>query len=72
LRLVRSALKPGGHLLLVEYDTDRGNHWVPHPLAYPTWESLAKEAGFVDTRLLATVPSWFLGQIYSALSLRAG
>jgi SAM-dependent methyltransferase len=70
LRLVLSALKPGGRLLLVEYDTDRDNHWVPHPLAYPTWEALAGQAGFVDTRLLATVPSWFLGRIYSALSRR--
>jgi SAM-dependent methyltransferase len=65
---VRDYLRPGGRLVLVEYDTDRGNRWVPYPLAYPTWEVLAAQAGFADTRLLATKPSRFLGQIYSAVS----
>jgi len=69
LQLVRSYLRPGGRLLLVEYDTDRGNMWVPHPLSYGTWEQLARRGGFANTRLLATVPSRFLGEIYSALSL---
>jgi ubiquinone/menaquinone biosynthesis C-methylase UbiE len=69
LAYVRGYLKPGGRLLLIEYDSDRGNPWVPHPLAFETWRELAGEAGFAETRRLATVPSRFLGQIYSALSL---
>jgi ubiquinone/menaquinone biosynthesis C-methylase UbiE len=70
LRLVRGYLRPGGRFILVEYGTDRGNVWVPYPLSYRTWEVLARRNGFVDTRLLATRPSRFLGQIYAALSLR--
>ena len=70
LRLVHGYLQPGGRLVLVEYDTDHGNHWVPYPHAYATWEGLAGEAGFRETRRLASVPSRFLGSIYSALSLR--
>jgi len=69
LALVRSYLKPRGRLILVEYDSDRGNAWVPHPLSFETWRELASEARFVETRKLATVPSRFLRQIYSALSL---
>lgn len=69
LGLVRGYLKHGGRLLLVEYDSDRGNGWVPHPLSFETWRRLASDAGFVETRKLATVPSRFLRQIYSALSL---
>jgi ubiquinone/menaquinone biosynthesis C-methylase UbiE len=65
---LRQALKPDGRLILVEYDTDHGNHWVPYPLAFPSWEALARGAGFAVTRLLATYPSRFLGRIYSALS----
>jgi ubiquinone/menaquinone biosynthesis C-methylase UbiE len=65
---VRNYLRPGGRLVLVEYDTDRGNRWVPYPLAYPSWQMLAAQAGFADTRLLATKPSRFLGRIYSAVS----
>ena len=66
---LRDCLRPGGRFILVEYDTDRGNHWVPYPLAYPSWEALAHTAGFATTRLLATYPSRFLGRIYAALSI---
>ncbi len=68
VQLVRSYLGPVGRLILVEYDTDRGNPWVPHPLSCQTWEALASRNGFVSTTLLMTVPSRFLGQIYSAVS----
>lgn len=69
LRLVQSYIRPGGRLILVEYDTDRGNPWVPYPLSYQTWQDLAHRSGFAGTQLLMTRPSRFLGQIYSALSL---
>jgi ubiquinone/menaquinone biosynthesis C-methylase UbiE len=70
LLLVHSYLQPGGRLILVEYNTDRGNMWVPFPLAYSTWESLAHQNGFASTQLLATRPSRFLGEMYSAVSQR--
>jgi ubiquinone/menaquinone biosynthesis C-methylase UbiE len=70
LRLVQDYLKPGGRLLLVEYNVDQGNTWVPYPLSYPTWEKLAGGVGFRDTRLLAEHPSRFLRGIYSAVSLK--
>jgi ubiquinone/menaquinone biosynthesis C-methylase UbiE len=66
---VRSYLKHGGRLLLVEYDSDQGNPWVPHPLSFETWRAIATDAGFLDTRKLGAVPSRFLRRIYSALSL---
>jgi len=69
---LRGALRPGGRLLVVEYDTDRGNRWVPYPLSFATWQSVAARAGYVDTRLLARRPSRFLGAIYAALSVRPG
>jgi ubiquinone/menaquinone biosynthesis C-methylase UbiE len=69
LALVRGYLRRGGRLLLVEYDSDRGNPYVPHPISFGTWRALADDAGFVETRRLASVPSRFLGAIYSALSL---
>jgi ubiquinone/menaquinone biosynthesis C-methylase UbiE len=69
LGLLRGYLRPGGRLVLVEYDADRGNPWVPYPLSFGTWAKLAEEAGFRDTRQLASVPSRFLGSIYSAVSL---
>jgi len=71
LALVHDMLKPSGRLLLVEYDADRGNTWVPHPMSFETWRALADANGFAETRKLASVPSRFLGRIYSAESVRA-
>ena len=70
LQLVRGYLRPGGRLLLVEYSTDRGNMWVPYPFSYNTWESLARQNGFTQTQMLATVPSRYFGGMYSAMSER--
>jgi ubiquinone/menaquinone biosynthesis C-methylase UbiE len=69
LQRVRGYLRPGGLLLLVEYNADSGNPWVPYPLSYLTWEKLAARNGFRETRLLATQPSRFLKEIYSATSV---
>ncbi len=68
LQLVRGYLKPGGRLILVEYNIDRGNTWVPYPLSYQTWEALARQHGFANTMLLARQPSRWLGEMFSALS----
>lgn len=70
LRQVYEWLKPGGVLILVEYNVDSGNMWVPHPFSYPTWERLAITCGFVETRQLATYPSSWLREIYAAASQR--
>ena len=69
LQRLHSYLKPEGRLLLVEYNVDHGNTWVPYPLSYPTWETLARHNGFGKTQLLEKVPSRFLGEMYSAVSL---
>ena len=70
LELARGYLRPGGRLVLVEYDADRGNPWVPYPVSARSWPALAAAAGFEGTHDLARVPSRFLGAIYSAVSLR--
>jgi len=71
LALVHKMLKPSGRLLLVEYDADHGNTWVPHPMSFETWRALADANGFSGTRELASVPSRFIGRIFSAESVRA-
>jgi len=71
LALAHRMLKPLGRLLLVEYDADKGNHWVPYPLSFETWRALADASGFSGTRKLASEPSRFLGRIFSAESIKA-
>jgi ubiquinone/menaquinone biosynthesis C-methylase UbiE len=68
LRHVRSFLKLNGILLLVEYNVDSGNMWVPHPLSFETYRALASRAGFTEPHLLATHPSRFLREFYSAVA----
>jgi ubiquinone/menaquinone biosynthesis C-methylase UbiE len=70
LKLLLDYLKPGGRLLLVEYNVDQGNMWVPYPLTFDTWKTLAKKNGFTHTQFLAARPSRFLHEIYSAVSLK--
>jgi hypothetical protein len=70
LKLIFEYLGPQGCLILVEYNVDRGNTWVPYPVSYKSWQSLVEEGGFVNTRLLKRVPSSFMGEIYSAISYK--
>ena len=68
---IRDRLAPAGRLVVVEYDADRGNPWVPHPFSFETWRSEAVAAGFDEPRLIGRVPSRFLGAIYGAVADRA-
>ena len=70
LRHVREFLKPNGALIIVEYNVDSGNMWVPYPLTFETDRTLAPRAGFSEPRLLAKVPSRFLKEFYSAIAYR--
>lgn len=66
--LLRDYLRPAGRFIVVEYNTDRGNHWVPYPFSYPTWQGIARRNGLQKTELLTTAPSSFLGEFYAAVS----
>jgi ubiquinone/menaquinone biosynthesis C-methylase UbiE len=66
LRGVRNLLKAKGLLLVVEYNVDAGNPWVPFPLSFQKFAAVAARAGFSSPRLLATHPSSFLREFYSA------
>jgi ubiquinone/menaquinone biosynthesis C-methylase UbiE len=70
LRHVVSFLKPGGTLLVVEYNVDVGNPWVPYPFSFESWLKLAPRAGFCEPRRLATRPSSFLHGFYSAITYK--
>ena len=70
LRHVRSFLKLHGVLLLVEYNVDSGNPWVPYPLSFETYRLLAPRVGYTEPQLLSTTPSRFLKEFYSAVAYR--
>ncbi len=68
VRLVR-LLKPGGRLVVVEYNTSRGNYAVPHPMNEAGFIDLAKRAGLDQVCVLAKIPSTFLGEMYAGMGL---
>ena len=68
LRAIRFSIVPGGRLVIVEYDADRGNPWVPHPFSFETWKQEAVRAGFTEPRRIGRVPSRFLDAMYAAVA----
>lgn len=68
IREIRGYLRPGGRLILVEYNISKGSFWVPYPIPFPAWKTLAGIAGFGDTRLIGTAPSRYHHEIYAAVS----
>ncbi|SDM31662.1 Methyltransferase domain-containing protein [Catalinimonas alkaloidigena] len=57
LRRTQAHLTPQGHFLLVEYDTEHANRWVPYPLSFARLEKLADQLGFAQVNKLAEHPS---------------
>lgn len=68
---VKGFLKPGGRLVLVEYNAEVGNRWVPYPVAWERFRKLAMEAGFEQVDFLNSVPSDFLQEIYAGVAVKS-
>jgi len=66
LAAIRAILVPEGRMVLVEYDAERGNQWVPYPISFARWKMLAPAAGFAPPVRLHRVHSRFLDAIYGA------
>ncbi|GAB3246932.1 hypothetical protein GCM10027347_02170 [Larkinella harenae] len=68
LATLNSYLKPGGHFLLVEYDTDTPvPTWVPYPISFVSLVRLCSQIGYGSVEKLHQQPSRFGGQLYAAL-----
>jgi ubiquinone/menaquinone biosynthesis C-methylase UbiE len=68
LRAAAKELRPGGRVVVVEYEADRGNPWVPHPFSTARFPRIAADAGLANARAIGRVPSRFLGAIYAAVA----
>jgi SAM-dependent methyltransferase len=64
-RLARD-LEPGAQLLIVEYERERGSPWVPYPISRSRLRRVARDAGLAEPTFIASAPSAFGGEIYSA------
>lgn len=68
LKDLKKYLKPNGKLVLVEYNVDNGNQWVPYPVSFERFTVMAKQSGFSVPEMLGRIPSQFLREIYSAVA----
>ncbi|MEQ9413263.1 MAG: class I SAM-dependent methyltransferase [Cyclobacteriaceae bacterium] len=71
LQHLRSYLKDSGQLILVEYDTERNNQWVPFPVTYEMAQALLSNAGFKDVSRIGEHPSSFRGEMIFACAAHA-
>ncbi|MCB0488307.1 MAG: class I SAM-dependent methyltransferase [Cyclobacteriaceae bacterium] len=52
-------LKPHGKIVLVEYNTERSNQWVPYPITFEKAKSLLTQSGFKDVTKIGERPSLY-------------
>jgi ubiquinone/menaquinone biosynthesis C-methylase UbiE len=69
-RLVR-LVRPGGRVVIVEYDRRAPNPWVPYPIRSDQWPSLARAAGLTNARITARMPSLYAGELYVGAAERS-
>lgn len=68
--LAASYLRPGGRLVVIEYENRPPSRWVPHPVSSARFAELAADAGLTPPRVVATRPSAYGGDIYVAMAVR--
>ena len=66
---IAAGLRPGGRLVLVEYEGRRPSPWVPYPVSAARFAELAPAAGLSPPRVVATRPSAYGGDLYVAVAL---
>jgi SAM-dependent methyltransferase len=67
LRSIGEIIRPDGRIVIIEYDRESGNRWVPYPLAPERLAGIAAMAGLSDPRVVARRPSRYQGDMYCAV-----
>jgi ubiquinone/menaquinone biosynthesis C-methylase UbiE len=65
---VRQIVKPSARIVIVEYDRDTSNPWVPFPISYQSLQRLADGLGLSSLTKVGSAPSKYDGtNIYAAV-----
>ncbi len=72
LARLAALVRPGGRVVLIEYDRRAASRWVPYPISSDRLPKLATSAGLSTPMITATRPSAFGGILYVAAADRVG
>ncbi|WP_315820806.1 class I SAM-dependent methyltransferase [Paraflavitalea speifideaquila] len=64
---IRESMSEGSAFLIVEYDTNKANQWVPYPIGFTMLKQLFEELGYDTIEKINDMPSRYNNnKIYSA------
>ena len=63
-------LRPGGRVVVIEYDRREASRWVPYPLSAARWPTLAGASGLLGAKITATRPSAYQGVLYAGCAIK--
>jgi ubiquinone/menaquinone biosynthesis C-methylase UbiE len=64
---LKTLIKENGSVIIVEYDTDKANPWVPYPINYNKLVQLFQEQGFTSVELIGRQSSVYGAEMYSVI-----
>lgn len=65
---IKSYLNKNGCFLIVEYDTEVSNHWVPYPISFSSLRKLFNDGAYSSVSKISETPSAFRrANLYSAM-----
>jgi trans-aconitate methyltransferase len=67
---LKKELKPSGKIILVEYDMNKANPWVPYPINFIDLQKLAHKVGLNITKLEEQPSIYNNAMIYSAMLMQ--
>lgn len=67
LQRLRSFIQPGGRLIIIEYDRNQANPWVPYPITYSKLEMIAGQTGWTSVQKNGEVNSRYGAKMYAAI-----
>ncbi|HZI28724.1 MAG TPA: methyltransferase domain-containing protein [Gemmatimonadaceae bacterium] len=65
-------VRPGGRVVIVEYDRRAANPWVPYPIRSERWPAVSAAAGLTNPSITARVPSRYAGELYVGVATTPG
>ena len=69
LQKLLKTLRPNGAFVLIEYDVEKGNPWVPFPISFQKWKDISSVAGLSAPEIFnERISRYGQGRMYGAIN----